>query len=927
MKKAKGLLFGIIVLAMLFCSSRINHASAADDTPMTKYEFLKIMAAAEGKFEKYQPYFKEPGFSDLYYKWFLDARGVNGDENLKLDDSFPWASVTDEEWYYIVKVEKLVHYGIPLPNFLERTERYNRENGVYDEWERQQNISATRKMWSQSKLTGDSNSHGILTNKKDEIYQREENGGTKSGTDIGVGSYNMDEPSGASKVIMEFLCWLIYTLAKQLDDILSTGGIALDNVIFGRVAGYGVRTSPDSEYITLFGFELSNGNPYGYIGAMLFQRIRSYIYIFMSVFCLIKMVKIAASTDYMKMKMDFSTFAQNALISFSFIVMMPYIFDIYMYIRDVLLKAITFGTLKELFNTTGFLQSFREGAQSASLDIIPNIIYLGAVILSLVVAGIYVAYAMSMMVHFVLFPFVCLRGISDRNAYKEWAAEALGLTIMPLIDGMLLLIPLTFSDMANGNIAFNILSLVSCGMLLTARKQARRTIGIKDTGLDMGAIATVMGLGAMAKGIGKTVGKTLGKVKNGLGDAKDTYSAAKEDRNMAKMYDEEPGGGRVEAPEGENGFSAGPVGRLSASNLARHANVNNFDKGPFKDGLDNATMAQMYRKRSQKGYYSAVKKSFGAAGSGVGSLAGGLAGATVGVGVGAFAGGGAQTSLAGTGMDLGSSVGLEVGEMAGKAVPFGVSALGYIPVKRAEKFAGQVNGYNGAKIAGVAASVNNPFDDLGEQQEVKLLPAGVSSNLPSTVSSDAGAQTVAGGSAEVEVSVDGSGSRKENVAEFGKMHRGKYKICVATAAAKMDAPTLMNNSEFIGYTNNVQEQMQKLFEKARSGNYTEEDLLNSKDELSLSSIQNNFNAQKRQFLKDMSIKAGAGLGKEVFDMDNEVSRDLLDDELSKWTDGKNSPLAGDGKFMSEQFDKQFKLDWAEWRQYIERECRNSRETN
>lgn len=897
MRRLKALVCLIIALIMLVGSTSYSvKAAGVDYSSMDRREFVLHLVSLGGKSYKYP--WTDGEFMATYQKYMI--KGSFGEE-------YPWASTSFEEFDllskggYIDMSQPAFNTDGSKSEYHKRRIKYNEETGydkIWESYKEQARLNGleikNKKMWANSKLEGDANSHGALTQKEEEIYQRPgEDGKPQIGTELGIGSFNMDEPSGVTKVIMEFLCWIIFHLADGIDSILTTGGIALDNVIFGRVAGYGVITEENGPVITLFGFELSNGNPYGYIGAMLFQRIRSYVYVFMAVLCLFKMVKIAASTDYMKMKMDFSTFLQNALLSFTFIVMMPYIFDIYLYIRDVLLKAVTFGTLQDLFGTTGFLASFRACAESSKANIIPNLIYLGAVILSLVVAGIYVAYAMSMMVHFILFPFVCLRGISNSGVYKEWAMETLGLTIMPLIDGMLLIIPLTFSDMANGNLAFNLLSLVSCGMLLTARKQARRSLGIKENGLDMGAMATVMGIGQLAKGIGKTVGKTFGKMGKGLGAAKESLGQAIEDGNMSRMYSQEPNESRVEAPNtaaGAGGFggASSSGGGLSPSNLAKHVNMNNFDKGPFRGNIDNETTARLYRQRATKGYFNAIKKSVGAVGSGVGGLAGGVIGATVGFGAGAFMGPGARAALTGAGMDLGSSIGVAGANTLAEGT---IAVEGLLGQGVGNGTAWAINKISGRKGAATG----------GQNSEL---------NVPAVTGTE---QSSASGGGVVEVDMLDGDARYQRMSELYDQNKAAYDACTTEAIESMqNHPAMEKNEDFIRVRMNVTSKMEGLCGRARNG---ESPTVLINGEGGFKEVRKSYETDVAGvFKKRFTEIAKQRFGADGFSESNQTDMDVLDNIT------KNLMDKGKGSILGSDWNKKHKVDMDAWKAEILREC-------
>lgn len=881
MKKLKRFIFMVIVCVMfagsgvypvLAAGSSTYYSNDYDFSAMTDQEFIRYLAA---RVNQYLPH-NNPSFSDKYHSII----------NKKYGKEYPWESATDEELQYMVKHHMVNHgkAGGMEDAFYIRMDRYNREHGVYEEWARQQEISMknkleaqNRRMWENSMLVGDANSHGALTQKDNSIYQRKENGTTISGIELGADAYNMDEPSGVTKVIMEFLCWLIFMLADQLDSILTTGGIALDNVIFGRVAGYGVMPANETDYITLFGFELNPGNPYGFVGAILFQRLRSYVYVFMAIYCLFKMVRIAISGDYYKMKMDFSSFLQNALLAFTFIVMMPYIFDMYLYIRDVLIKAVTFGTLQDLFGTTGFLASFRAAAESSSLNLVPNLMYLGAVILSLVVAGLYVAYAMCMMVHFIFFPFICLRGIGNSGVYKEWAMETLGLTIMPLVDGMLLIIPLTFSDMANGNIAFNLLSLVSCGMLLTARKQARRSLGIKENGLDMGALATVMGLGHMLKGVGKTVGR-MGKK---IGAAGAAAQAAKEDANMADMYEQE-GQNAPLADPGASDASAGAGGApgsysgISLDNLREHANINNFESGPFRGNLDNETMARLYRQRARKRGFTAAAQAAGAVGSGIG----GMAGATVGYGAGAFMGNSMQAFLAGTGMDVGSAFG----------------------------------GFAAEKGVGAAGIMFTNLDDRSAVIEGKKDTAEVEKVSGTVDGADQTPVVYTGGGGAVANKNDNAGTTDDRVVNLQtqlNVNKTAYGESAVQAASNLEnTDKLKNDPEFESKINSVKSQMEAMVERAQNGEHPDV-IINGAG--GLSQLKGDFSNDKAQRYSVEFSTTLANRSDVSYSGNPQTNADAVGAVVEGMT---RDVLSRKGRFMSDDYDKTFGIEWDNVKQQI-----------
>lgn len=662
---------------------------------------------------------------------------------------FNWATATDAEVRAYIESGQ-VDYGSGDAAMYERLQAYHNSSVIPERDQINTENEAQARRDALVSLSSTSGEHGLVTNKmkntagiyRDEGYSFNGNTSYKysdATIDLSESSgVNAEvEKDGIFDMVIELLGKLLYFLANSVDNLLSSGGMALDNIIFGRVGGNGVQLKGvgDNPIVSFFTFELQEGNPYGVIAAILYQKVREIAYLAAVIFCMVKLIKVGLHMDYERMKMERQTFIENALLCFSLMVFMPYFFDLYLFIRDIALKGIAIGTLQDLFGATGFLEAFREGAKG--YDLIPCILYFGAVIASVMFAAIYVAYAMCMVVHFVLFPAVCVRAIGNRNLLGEWVDEAVGLTIMPIVDGMLLMIPLTFSSIGNGIIVMQFLALVSCAMLLTARRQARRSLGIRDNGaVENGALASVMGAAHLAKGVAKGFRRSVGRMAAG-------WKEAKSDNEMADYYDEQAraeksatdGEPAIEAPvsmssnvptyqeaqamglskEGAPLYSAAPDMKVeSPGNAHRYENevyakstvlddsaemgasdepglatgyvqrmtgLNTVGPDPIAEKYANADnfesrtfQGKLSNEKLAQLYKARARKTLlKSFGGGVGAMAGGVAGGAVGFGAGAFMGSGMQSFLTGTGIDVGSAAGGVAGE---GAVSLGYGAAG-----------------------------------------------------------------------------------------------------------------------------------------------------------------------------------------------------------------------------------------------------------
>lgn len=473
--------------------------------------------------------------------------------------------------------------------------------------------------------------------------------GDSYSTTIDISSDEEEEPSWFVGLLID----LLVALGDGFNSLLEKGGMTIDNIIFGRVDGHGVRLKDgeDSVITSFFTFELAGGNVYGVVAAMLYQKIRSFMYVFLFLFCFIKLFMIGIRNDYEKLRMDFSSFVQSSILAMALMVFMPYAFDLYIFIRDMLLKVIVNGSIRELLNgTSDIVDSYRS---MASGSMVGAILYLGAVSVSVMFAAIYVTYAMSMLIHFILFPAVCVKSISNRKVLSEWTLSTVGLTVMPIIDGVLLILPLAFNSLG-----LCLLSLIAAGALLSARSQARETLGIRNNGMDTKAMLSIIGMAQMARGIGQGVKNATGRVTGGL-------KSAKSDKDMADYYEEQAGKGSEGTNSSETDMEmAQPLKNPNSTAYhpdpiaEKHANVDNFESYAFAGKLSDENMAQLYKQRAKKTLF---KSGMGA----LGSVGGGIAGGLVGFSAASFMGTGMRELATGLGISAGSELGGFAGDLAG----------------------------------------------------------------------------------------------------------------------------------------------------------------------------------------------------------------------------------------------------------------------
>lgn len=518
--------------------------------------------------------------------------------------------------------------------------------------------------------------------------------------------------------------------------------MTLDTVILGRVGGHGIAMNGYN--VALFTFELRPGNPYGVVAAAAYTTMRNIIYILILV---IVMGKLAAAT-YAGGSQRAIQALKDSIGSFALAVVMltamPYFVDVFLYIRDVGLYATAVSLGKDVLNmdisSLSLIDMFKENAEQSFMN---TAMYVGTLLLNLYFGLQYVGLALSYVVYFFAFPFVCMNMQFDKKALGEWWKSLLFSMVIPISDIMLLFIPLAFGHLGSSQ-AVHVLQLIICSMLIPTRMQLRGAMGIHtNMGMEMAGIATMMGAMSFARsaiggtarlaaGIGGGIAggmrdRSLAKMnqeqaarnenqkvtawnqykqQNGYGvqpsaDGRGTIPGEKEMpgvnsyaegvRKLSEMYGVPPETFGKDAANAVYEDGVGGSGRFGGSGygvtqsgvdqdlLEKYANTSNFESPEFKN-LSPAKKAELYRKRSFQQFGGAAGKALLGAGGMVGGAA--VAGMAT-----TFFSPATKLQAMGIGMDAGGSFGGAVGGLAGSAL--GGKLADKIPGARTEGFGGK----------------------------------------------------------------------------------------------------------------------------------------------------------------------------------------------------------------------------------------------
>lgn len=366
-------------------------------------------------------------------------------------------------------------------------------------------------------------------------------------------SEDSEQVEDVGSTIGSLLADLLNSISDFIDEFFGMIGLSLENIVYGRVGGAGVKANINGETyrISLFTYETAKGNPYGIVSFAIYAALRRISYLIVPLFVGLRTAFAVWSTNTMQAKKTAVEMLKNSAIFFILLVTMPWILDMMLYIRDVVLFAVSkIGIdLLGLDGTVNIATAFDAMAKKEGTFML-SLLRLASKFLTLYFGFLYVGVALSVVVDVIAFPFVCISMILTPQILSQWFKNVMANLLVPVIDSILFLIPLMFSMFGN-SLAIGIFQLIVMCMLIPARGEFRRILGLNpNLGMEMAALG---GFGA-SLGLAKSAIQGTGKLVSGLNGARETkktadmYSdMAKEDERVAEQAVQSSGGGS--APE------------------------------------------------------------------------------------------------------------------------------------------------------------------------------------------------------------------------------------------------------------------------------------------------------------------------------------------------------------------------------------------
>ena len=368
-----------------------------------------------------------------------------------------------------------------------------------------------------------------------------------------------DIEPGEPGMVEKYLSELIRNAASSLISLIEKNlGAGLDHIIYGRV-GSG---KPNS--VNIFAFELRSGNPYGVTASICYTLIRSMSFVFLGIGFVYLLAKSAWTGQTAQSREKVKAGFYSTAMKFAVLTLMPYVFDVVLYARDVVLYGIKSATGEMITGgaTLSLAKAFLINAERTG-RFIDSLMYLGTVLLTLYFAVLYVALAIDLLICFVAFPIMCLMHSPKRDLLGNWMMNVLSDILTPVLDAVLLLVPLLASIMLADVIkGIAIIQMIMCMLIIPSRNRIKVLLGVQSN--ERGGLFGVMALA--------TLGCALtNKAKSAFGRVSDIHS----DLQKSKMHKE-----LAESDEEERESLLGGYSQNGESSQDRYE-----DKRPDQGGL------------------------------------------------------------------------------------------------------------------------------------------------------------------------------------------------------------------------------------------------------------------------------------------------------------------------------------------------------
>lgn len=321
-----------------------------------------------------------------------------------------------------------------------------------------------------------------------------------------------EEPSIAEKTIGG----LFYGVANGIHSALEKMQLDIDTIVLGRL-------SYDNNEPSLLRFEFAKGNVYGIMSMLIYASIRAIIYVLLAILVAFLIVMFIFKNTS-RSREEFKSELVGVLSMFLVLGIMPYFWDLTIFLRDVLLSAIRDDLTTaigceglSLWDTLSYAYEQSGGA------IVPASLCLGSAFLTVMFIFAYALITMTDVILCVAFPFICLYdGQRRKRAMENWIAMALANLAIPIVDYILIMLVAAISIINGNSLAVSVVQLFFAWNILKAREQVLVILQLRSSQAGaLGGLVGIMAAGRLLRGAVNNARGIAGNMRDAYSDYKD----------------------------------------------------------------------------------------------------------------------------------------------------------------------------------------------------------------------------------------------------------------------------------------------------------------------------------------------------------------------------------------------------------------------
>jgi len=356
-----------------------------------------------------------------------------------------------------------------------------------------------------------------------DIYKKTDENSSENSVET---TYTYEEDAGD---LESALTSLFISGGDGINTLIAKCNTSLERIIYGRIVFNGVN---------YFSFEMIKGNPYGILGSYIYKIFHSFAIPVLLLMALAQITKAGWVSRTAEQRNIFKDVLGKSILVILLLFFIPPIVDVLISFKDVMLQEVSkqmAPDLASLFNIdtsdeNSIINIYRSNANDGK-HIFDGLLYLSICFVTLFYFVTYISTAIAVMISFMFFPLLAIFSITDNKLLDSWMKELLGNVFVPVLDAVLLLIPVLLQTLITENPTLrNFIILIACYSVIPSRALIRRMLGVG------GSIGSEMlGFGAML-GAARMLGGLKNKVVGGAGNLIGALGEANNHRKQANMY-------------------------------------------------------------------------------------------------------------------------------------------------------------------------------------------------------------------------------------------------------------------------------------------------------------------------------------------------------------------------------------------------------